>query len=84
MESFVVIVLIPILVKIILAHFNLGLSFWFNSANSLKYEIPLALAATKNIIRNSSMAPLFNFDGQSIDLIDLALLTFMSAIFYPL
>ena len=84
MESFVVIVLIPILVKIVLAHLNLGLSFWFNSAKFLKYETPFALAATKNIIRNSSIAPLFYFDGQLIDLIDLALLIFMSAIFSPL
>ena len=32
----------------------------------LKYEIPFALAATKKITKNSSMAPLFNFTGQLI------------------
>ena len=83
-EFFVVIFLIPILVKIFDPHFNLGLSFWFNSSKSLKYEIPLAFAATKNIIKNSSIASLFNFFGQLIHFKNLALLILISAIFSPL
>ena len=65
-ESFVKIVLIPINLNIFDAHFNLGLSFWFNSAKFLKYEIPFALAATKKRIKNSSIAPELNLSGQLI------------------
>jgi hypothetical protein len=41
--------------------------FDLSSDKFLKYEIPFALAATKKIIKNSSIAPLFNFEGQLID-----------------
>ena len=84
MEFFVVIVLTPIKFKIFEPNFNLGLSFWFNSLKFLKYEIPFALAATRKITRNSSIAPLFNFTGHLIALSELGLLTLMSAIFSPL
>ena len=66
MELSVVIVLIPILFRIFAPHFNLGLSFWLSSPISLKWETPLALAATKKISKNSSMAPLFSLGGQLI------------------
>ena len=47
-----------------------GVKKVLNSDKSLKYEIPFALAATKNIIKNSSMAPLLSFGGQLIAFID--------------
>jgi hypothetical protein len=54
--------------KIFAPQSNLGLSFLFNSDKSLKCEIPLAFAATKKIIKNSSMAPLFSLGGPLIGL----------------
>ena len=54
--------------KIFAPQSNLGLSFLFNSDKSLKCEIPLAFAATKKIIKNSSIALVFNFEEQFIAL----------------
>ena len=54
------------------------------SSKFLKKDIPSALAAIKKITRNSSIAPLFNFDGQLIDFIFFGLLTKISAIGSPL
>ena len=67
--SFVTIFFIPILFKSFDPHNSLGLSFWFNSDNFLKYETPLALAAIKKIKRNSSIAALFKLVGQFIGFI---------------
>ena len=53
----------------LIAKFNLGLSFLFNSSRFLKWDTPFALAAIRKIIKNSSIALLLNFDGQLIDLI---------------
>ena len=79
-----VIIFTPIIFKIFEPHFNLGLSFLFSSSKFLKKDIPSALAAIKKIIKNSSIAPLFNFDGQLIDFSFLGLLTKISAIGSPL
>ena len=78
MEFLVVITLIPIIFRIFEPHFNLGLSFLFNSSKFLKIDVPLALAAIKKIIKNSSMASLLNLVGQLIDLRDEGLFTKMS------
>ena len=74
----------PILFKKFVAISNLGLSFLFNSAKFLNIETPFALAATKKITKNSSIAELLRFFGQSIPLRLLLLLTIISAIFSPL
>ena len=49
----------PIIFNILAAILSLGLSFWFNSDKSLKYEIPFDFAATRKIIKNSSIAAEF-------------------------
>ena len=58
---------IPINLKNFTAKSNLLDSFLFISPKSLNFDIPLAFAATKKIIKNSSIAELLNFDGQFID-----------------
>ena len=64
---FISFTLIPINFKNFTAKSNLFDSFLFISPKSLNFDIPLAFAATKKIIKNSSIAELFNFDGQFID-----------------
>ena len=66
MESLVTIFLTPIKLSILEPQLSLGLSLWLSSDRFLKYEIPLDLAATKNITRNSSIALLLYFVGQLI------------------
>ena len=61
-------VLIPIMFKIFDPNLSRGLSFLFNSFKSLKYDTPFAFAATKNIIKNSSIALVLYFVGQLIGL----------------
>ena len=46
--------------------------------------MPLALAAIKKMTKNSSIAPLFKFEGQFTDLRFFGLFTKMSAIVSPL
>ena len=60
--------LTPIFFKIFDANFSLGLSFLFNSSSFLKLETPEAFDANKKIIKNSSIALLFNSIGQLIGL----------------
>jgi len=50
----------------------------------LKLDTPFALAAIKKIIKNSSIAELFNEAGQFIPFIFSELFTTISAIFSPL
>ena len=83
-ESFVNFVLIPNLFNNLDPSLSLGLSFLFNSPKFLKFEIPFAFAATKNITRNSSIAALFIFFGQLIAFISLELFTKISAVSSPL
>ena len=47
---------------------NLGLSFLLSSLRFLNVDMPLDFDAIKKISRNSSIAELFNFSGQLIDL----------------
>ena len=69
MISFLFLVtLIPIFFKKLIPIFNLGLSFLLSSPRFLNVEIPLALAATRKMIKNSSMAELFKSAGQFIPL----------------
>ena len=84
MESLVTIAFMPIIFNNFEPHINLGLSFLFSSSNFLKCETPFALAAIKNITKNSSIAPLLNSDGQFRDLIIWGLETKISAIGSPL
>ena len=66
--------------------YNNGVTVFNPQDNSLKLEkleIPLALAATKNKIRNSSIRLLFRFGGQFIFFKAGWLLTNMSASFSP-
>ena len=56
---FFLLTLIPIFFKKFTATFNLGLSFLLSSPKFLKTETPFAFAATKKIIKNSSIAELF-------------------------
>ena len=63
------------MLKIFEPQSNLLDSFLFNSSRFLKQETPLALAAARKIIRNSSMALVFNLVGQFIDFKDYTLLT---------
>ena len=58
----------PIFLSIDDANFSLGLSFLFNSLSFLKIDTPEALAANKKIIKNSSIALLFNSTGHLIGL----------------
>ena len=83
-ELFFVITFTPIIFKIFEPHFNLGLSFLLSSSKFLKVDTPLALAAIKKIIKNSSIASLFKLDGQLIDFRFLGLSTKTSAIASPL
>ena len=55
-----------------------------NSLSFINFEHPLALAATRKIIRNSSIAALLNFAGQLIPFKIFLLFTRISAIFSPL
>ena len=61
---------------------NLGLSFWLSSVKSLKVEIPFDLAATRKIIKNSSIALELYFVGQLIALRFFELLIIISPIFH--
>ena len=67
-EAGPILTLTPIFFKIFDASLSLGLSFLFNSSNFLKLEIPDAFVANKKIIKNSSIALLFNSTGQFIGL----------------
>ena len=73
----------PIILSIFIAIFNLGLSFLFNSPSPLNFETPLALAATKKINKNSSIAELFKLLEQFIDLKLAVLLIWISPINSP-
>ena len=65
-ESFVNLVFIPNWFNNFDPNFNLGLSFLFSSPKFLKLEMPFALAAAKNMMRNSSIKLLLRFGGQLI------------------
>ena len=77
-------ILTPIILRKLIAIFNLGLSFLFNSPKFLNVDIPLAFDATIKIIKNSSIAELLSDGGQLIPIIFFELLTTISAIFSPL
>ena len=81
--SLVIIFFIPILFKSFDPHFNLGLSFWFNSDKFLNVDIPFALAAIKKIKRNSSIAAVLKLVGQFIGLNDWLEKIWRSPIFSP-
>ena len=70
----------PNIFRNFIAKSNRGLSFLFNSPNCLKLEIPLDLAATRKINKNSSIDALFKLAGHFIDFKFVILLTLMSAI----
>ena len=72
---FFLLTLIPIFFKKFTATFNLGLSFLLSSPKFLKTETPFAFAATKKIIKNSSIAELFKSEGQYIGFMLLLLCT---------
>ena len=74
----------PISFKRFVAISNLGLSFLFSSPKLLNVDTPLAFAATRNMIRNSSIAELLRLFGQFIPLRLFLLSTTISAIFSPL
>ena len=84
MLSFFFITFIPIIFRKFIAIFNLGLSFLLSSSRFLNEETPLDLAAIKKISKNSSIALLFKFAGQLIDLKFFVLFIFISPKFSPL
>ena len=76
---------IPIILKNLIAISNLGLSFLFNSPNSLNVDIPFVFVpATRKININSSITELFKLGGQLIDFNIFELLTNISAVSSPL
>ena len=63
---FIFLTLTPIILKIFIPQSNLFDSFLLSSLRFLKILTPLQIPATKKINKNSSIAELFNFDGQFI------------------